>query len=151
MWRNIFHPHKKFAILWATKFSYLLICEKLKAVKISARDFTSSIKWPWEAKEASSLFKVLIITFESPPRIRDDSTISWAKAKALIAAKASTVATTVGRASYLLGHGGYNLSILIPNYNTYASCVFILCIILDYKNLKFKHLIDDIAINFLIF
>ena len=26
-----------------------------------------------------------------------------------------------------------------------------LCIILDYKNLKFKHLIDDIVIDFFIF
>ena len=40
-------------------------------------------------------------------------------------------------------------SMSIRYYLLFDTKTYFLCIILDYKNLKFKYLIDDIAINFL--
>ena len=37
--------------------------------------------------------------------------------------------------------------VLIGYYLLFDSYTYFLCIILDYKNLKFKHFIDDIAID----
>ena len=39
--------------------------------------------------------------------------------------------------------------ILIKYYLLFDPKIYFLCIILDYKNLKFKHLIDNIIINLL--
>ena len=41
--------------------------------------------------------------------------------------------------------------ILIKYYLLFDPKIYFLSIILDYKNLKFKHLIDDIHIDFLFF